>query len=112
MALRVHHLLDTFAGVSKDYRPLIADGMQDHTVDYIMERIRAAEKFDFGQLDLGVDEAGVSYLPQPTEDEWQFWSDGLIPLPANPSWYEFETHADGKFSWMGLLVTTTRRFQM
>lgn len=55
----------------------------------------AAERFDFGDLPLEPYDGeetklkGVFYAPKVTNDELEFWFEGLIPVPSPVSWYEF-----------------------
>jgi len=74
----------------------------------VAAEIEAAEKFDFGELMLepltdeaaspspwrqpklpGAPPQGKWRVPKLTEDEFQFWAEGLVPLPAPLCWYEF-----------------------
>lgn len=56
----------------------------------LADGIERAEKFDFGRLTLeAMEEEGRWKVPELTQDEKDFWSQGLIPLPANGCWFEF-----------------------
>lgn len=71
-------------------------------IDSFANLIEAAEKFDFGPLVLEKDqkEAGRCHLPDFTQTEWKLWGWGLVPLPSNPSWFEYQLGT----SRTGLLV--------
>lgn len=86
-----HHAIDALRGVSTSTKLLWRDrfGQKNHAWEMMAKYIHSAEKFDFGPLHLEMNEAGTYEHPSLTDDECDFWSQGLIPMPAPICWFEY-----------------------
>ena len=100
MTLIAHKLLDAIYGRDKQYTFTCEKGTQDQDVRSLASGIEVAEKFDFGPLPLEKAGDGLFKIPDLTTDEKGFWVEGLVPLPSDICWYEFELSG----SRSGLLV--------
>ena len=88
--LIAHKVIDALLGLDKTLTLMSIPGVTIEHKQSAAAKIREAEKFDFGELILepNPNVTGSWRLPELTIDEWQFWKDGLIPLPAPICWYE------------------------
>lgn len=100
--LVAHHVIDILTGAKKNPPLMDLPGVTPEDRTRAATMIYNAQKFDFGHLHLEpLDEsAGTWKLPQLTEDERDFWMEGLIPLPYPAVWYEFTLNR----SRSGLLI--------
>jgi hypothetical protein len=83
----LHRVLDAINGKTRD----VVNGPKECIEEF--KRLTAqAELFDFSQLHLepSPDHAHSFKLPRLTDDEIEFWEQGLIPLPAPVCWFEFK----------------------
>lgn len=92
--LVAHKVIDAMLGLSNKYKRMDVPGVGREQLIRIAETIMDAEKFDFGALmleKLSAEDApkGAWKAPSLTEDEQDFWHQGLIPLPAPTCWYEY-----------------------
>lgn len=107
-------LLDVIDKLIRKKKPLGNVASIDGAVIEFLREIAYAEKFDFGTI---VTEqtterqftSGASLpmfkMPDITDEEMQFWFDGLLPLPADVCWYEFRvTNKKNYDSVSGLLI--------
>jgi hypothetical protein len=79
------------------------DSLGVNVVEELLSYMRQAEVFDFGDIPCEPSpRKGVFVAPELTDDEFEFWHEGLIPLPAPVCWYEF--HINGIPS--GMIITT------
>lgn len=80
-----NHILDVLTGRISPPDFIISKNLDRR---WWARMLRQAELFDFGALEL--ERNGTEYrIPALTTDEVGFFKDGLIPLPAPYSWYEF-----------------------
>lgn len=100
--LVAHHIIDVLTGAAKRPPLLQLPGLTSDDCNRAATMIHNAQKFDFGDLHLEPmkDDVGQWKLPEFTDDERDFWIQGLIPLPYPAVWYEFTLNR----SRSGLLV--------
>lgn len=88
--LIAHKVIDALRGRDKKYTLILVPGMPDKaTCEDVAELINRAQKFDFGDLVLEQKDDNSYAIPALTEDEKNFWREGLIPLPFPVCWYEW-----------------------
>jgi len=86
--------------MTKSLLNIIIDGVKSSetagipmVIEEFVQLAKDAERFDFGELMLectkNEDGKNVYDVPSLTEEEMGFWFEGLIPLPADSVWYEF-----------------------
>jgi hypothetical protein len=106
--MHAHRVIEAMRKRTPGTHPPLREYLSEEKIDIFADLIEAAEKFDFGPLvlerkDDSILPGGYGYsLPDFTDTEWELWGLGLIPLPANPSWYEYQLGT----SRSGLLVYT------
>lgn len=86
--LIAHKVIDALVGTG-ELIPI--PGTSKHGREHMAQMIRAAQKFDFGDLLLEPipKNEGHWLLPRLSDDEMDWWRGGLIPLPFQTVWYEF-----------------------
>jgi hypothetical protein len=86
-----HKFVDVLRGASHEIELEIIDGVFPSHIDEICRDLIDSEKFDFGSLPLEPvpDDPLRFAAPRVTLVEWEAWCDGLVPLPAPVSWFEF-----------------------
>ena len=96
MTVSIHKMIDALRTETyHDYGGLMT--LDADRKAFILKAAEQAECFDFGNLALETLDEGTSKPPELTADEISFWGEGLIPLPAPYTWFEF------------ILPTTTER---
>src|SRR5882724_7200906 len=112
----VHKMLDAMIGTGRDlFRT--DQSAQSQEIDLLHKAAGIAEYFDFGVWPLEksagteswMEDKSIYALPDLTKDERQWWSDGLIPLPAPVCWYEFKL-PESKYR-SGLLLAGGQNFK-
>lgn len=113
-----NHVLDILRGRISPQDIIISDKLDRRTW---ARMIRKAEVFDFGELPLEdsgkrsrIDGSPIWSVPKLTDEELQFFEEGLIPLPADPSWFEFTLsgHGSAYLVWGTAPKISSMRFDL
>lgn len=97
--LVAHKMLDALKGQGP-YKLITACSEKQLAV--IIAALEQADKFSFERLPLEkAEQPGLFSIPDLTNDEREFWREGLVPLPAEICFYQFELSPASK---SGLLV--------
>src|SRR5882757_8900324 len=92
--LFLHKAIDALSGApGSKYRLLVMKKAHYAIFPELVYKLKSAEKFEFLDIPFEFD-PGSKFLRLPTisRDEKQFWTLGLIPLPASICWYEVMVH--------------------
>ena len=88
--LIAHKVIDALRGLDKKHTLTPVPGAPDKAArEEAAAMIERAQKFDFGNLVLEQKDDNSYTIPALTEDEKNFWREGLIPLPFPVCWYEW-----------------------
>ncbi len=112
--MMLNSLLDDIKKRIKLGKSVATTASLESSVHEFLKLVPLAEKFDFGLLQVEFVEdrplmnggrLPMFRLPTVTEDEIDFWFEGLIPLPSDCCWFEFKvSNEQGLDAISGLLV--------